>query len=143
VAQKKVNKIKQKIQNKKRQPTSNDKVENQKRLGRGALQRQKKRARKEAGEDGVDKATEVLVPSSKKSDDKVVMPKEKKPKMVKPQRKRKVDKDDDALEDMIRSYKLSFSRGGLLADEEAIAEVRSATKPIVSSEKTAKRRWFE
>ncbi len=141
VAQKKANKVKQKIVNKEKQPTSNKmKAGDQKILGRGALQRQKKRARKEAGDDNIDQVNEVLVPSSQKSDDKIVMSKEKKPKMVKPQKKRKIDKDEDALEDMIRSYKSSFS-GGVV---EAVADVRSVAEPkIKSSEMAVKKRWFE
>ncbi len=144
VAQKKANKIKQKIVNKEKQPSSNEKkAEDQKILGRGALQRQKKRARKEAGEDNIDQAKDAFVPPSKKSDDKIVTTKEKKLKMAKPQKKRKINKDEDALEDMIRSYKSSFS-GGVLADKEALADVRSAAEPkIKSSDMALKKRWFE
>jgi hypothetical protein len=149
VAQKKANKIKQKIENKEKQPPlSNDKKEKQKekKLGRGALQREKKRLRKEAGEDSDDQTNEVVAPTSKKqkqADDKGEKPKEK-PKMVKPQKKRKVDKGEDELEDMIRSYKSSFSKGGTVADKEALAEERSTDETkIKSREKVVTKRWFE
>jgi hypothetical protein len=147
VAQKKANKIKQKIENKEKQPPSIEKKKDkEKRLGRGALQREKKRARKEAGEDGDAQTKEADASSSKmqKLDDRVEKPKEKKLKMVKPQKKRKIDKDDDALEDMIRSYKSTFSKGGAQVEKETLAEESStAESKTKSRESIVKKRWFE
>ena len=151
MAQKKANKIKQKIENKEKQPPlSNDKKkekQKEKKLGRGALQREKKRARKEAGEDGDDQINEAVAPTSKRQkqvDGTAEKPKEIKTKMVKPQKKRKVDQGEIELEDMIRSYKSSFSKGGTLADKEALAEERSTDETkIKTREKVVTKRWFE
>jgi hypothetical protein len=151
VAQKKANKIKQKIVNKEKQPPlSDDKMkekQNEKKLGRGRLQREKKRARKEAGEHDDDRTNEATAPTlkmQKQVDNKAEKQKEMKPKMVKPQKKRKVDKDEDALEDIIRSYKSSFSKGGTLPDKEVLAEESiMAEAKIKSRERVLTKRWFE
>jgi hypothetical protein len=109
------------------------------------LQREKKRARKEAGED--DNAVNVDADNSTKKqklDSKEVeKPKEKKTKLAKPQKKRKVDKEEDELEDMIRSYKSSFSKGvgaSSAADEES-NQLPAQTK--MTREKVVTKRWFE
>lgn len=145
IAQKKANKIKQKIEKKEKQQPS-DKKEKEKKKGRGALQREKKRARKDAGEDeeNTEKSEEEKASVSKRqkldggvSSEKV---KEKKQKMAKPPKKRKMDRDEDALEDMIRSYKSSFS-GSTAAVEEGGSKAKELTRHV--REKVATKRWFE
>ena len=139
MAQKKANKIKQRIENKEKQPINSGKKEKKK--GRGALQREKKRARKEAGEEEGDKPENIdesnAAKKQKLSETKVE--KSKKPKMVKPQKKRKVDKDETELEDMIRSYKSTFSSG---PTSKAVPSEASEPKQK-SREKVVKKRWFE
>ncbi|KAL7532417.1 hypothetical protein ACHAXR_004620 [Thalassiosira sp. AJA248-18] len=155
IAQKKANKIKQRIENKeknkekKQQPTDTTNKK-EKKKGRGALQREKKRARKEAGEDDGDnlqnkdgKDSSIKKPKLDESADK---PKEKKPKMLKPQKKRKImDKDEDALEDMIKSYKSSFSKGAAAGGKPLTGESNASSEPQKkhTREKVAKKRWFE
>ena len=143
VAQKKANKIKQKIENKEKQqqPGENDKKLKEKKLGRGALQREKKRTHKEAGEEGDEQAKQVDTPPIKKQ--KVILTKETKPKLIKPQKKRKVDKDDDALEDMIRSYKSSFSKGGGIKPENKELVEETVAKSKLESRVVVTKRWFE
>jgi nucleolar protein 4 len=143
VAQKKANKIKQKIENKEKlQPSSIDKKIKEKKLGRGALQREKKRTRKEAGEEGDEQAKQVDIPPIKKQKS-VLTKEETKPKLIKPQKKRKVDKDDDALEDMIRSYKSSFSKGErTIPDNKDLLEETKA-EPKIKSREIVTKRWFE
>ena len=143
VAQKKANKIKQKIENKEKlQPSSIDKKIKEKKLGRGALQREKKRTRKEAGAEGDEQAKQADAPPIKKQ--KSVLTKEQpKAKLIKPQKKRKVDKDDDALEDMIRSYKSSFSKGErTIPDNKDLLEETKA-EPKIKSREIVTKRWFE
>ena len=133
IAQKKANKIKQKIENNEKEPAK--KKENKK--SRGALQREKKRARKEAGNDNDDGDSKK--PKLEEKD--VVKPKrvESGPKLTKPPKKRKVDSKEDALEDMIRSYKASFSgKSGTDVDEN-----KSKKTNKMSRESVAKKRWFE
>jgi hypothetical protein len=141
VAQKKANKIKQKIENKEKQQQPNDKKLKEKKLGRGALQREKKRTRKEASEEGDEQAKQVDTPPIKKQ--KVKLTKETKPKLIKPQKKRKVDKDDDALEDMIRSYKSSFSKGGGTKPENKELVEETVAKSKLESRVVVTKRWFE
>jgi len=148
VAQKKANKIKQRIEKKdkekeEKQSTSSKK---EKKKGRGQLQREKKRARKEGGEDNEENEKDKESASKKQKTDAstAVKPTEKKQKMVKPQKKkRKTDKDEDALEDMIRSYKSSFSKGP--AGSRAVVEEKNANEVAKkgSREKVEKKRWFE
>jgi nucleolar protein 4 len=152
IAQKKANKIKQRIENKEKQQESSDKKK-EKKKGRGALQREKKRARKEAGEDEGDNAKSAEASSKKQKTDEsktaAETAKEKKPKMVKPKKKRKVDKDEEELEDMIRSYKSSFAKGVSVGGgkNKMLAEGdnnETSTEPDRRSrEKVAKKRWFE
>ncbi|KAL7468660.1 hypothetical protein ACHAXS_008896 [Conticribra weissflogii] len=142
IAQKKANKIKQKIENKEKQTP--DKKEKKK--SRGALQRAKKRARKEAGEDAnadgenaeVTKNVKKLK-TEEKDLAKAKAPVEAAPKLVKPPKKRKVDPKEEALEDMIRSYKASFSRGS----ENDVDDKKAKESKVVSREKIVKKRWFE
>ena len=119
-------------------------MEKGKKRGRGALQREKKRARKESGNDNGEKNKGADATSKKQNlDDKLLMPKERKSKIAKPQKKLKIDRDDDALEDMIRSYKSSFSQEGL-GDKASVAEYSNITEPKeMSREKVVTKRWFE
>lgn len=144
LAQKKANKIKQRIEKKEKlrqEPPDKTKV---KKKGRGALQREKKRARKEAGE-GVDTKSDEggkeSATKKQKLEDRSVSAKQEKPKKVKPQKKRKVDKDDEALEDMIRSYKSTFgsAAGKVIPADEGASEPKKET----SRERVVKKRWFE
>ena len=153
VAQTKANKIKQRIEKKEKeqQDSTNDKKK-EKKKGRGTLQREKKRARKEAGESG-DKVDEDATSTKKQKLDhgtKADKAMEKKPKMAKPQKKkRKVNADEEQLEDMIRSYKSSFSQGGDPTGKKSLAEGVSGDAGNVeqpkkkSREQVAKKRWFE
>lgn len=135
VVQYQANKIKQKIENKEKiqQP---EKKEAKK--SRGALQREKKRARKEAEEDSaVNKDESDSKPKTDSGDSK--REKVKEPKLAKPHKKRKVDADEDRLEDMIQSYKASFSQGV----DKAVSVQESNEPKKKSRESVAKRRWFE
>ena len=133
ILQKKANKIKQKIENKEKAPTE----KKEKKKSRGAIQREKKRARKMAGE-------EDDPPENEQGSKKIVTKdkmhasdaKERAPKLIKPQKKRKINSDENKLEDMIRSYKEAFSGG----TGKSLATDNSKTK---SREAVAKRRWFE
>jgi len=154
IAQKKANKIKQRIENKEKKHKPSSK-EVEKKKGRGALQREKKRARKEAGEDDGNGETvtkkQTLEDNGKNKTSKT--PKEEKSKMLKPKKKRKVDKDENALEDMIRSYKSSFSEGGgavvtgegqILAKESGGKAATTTAEPKKRSrDNVGKKRWFE
>jgi len=148
IAQKKANKIKQRIEKKEKQKEEPSDKKKEKKKGRGALQREKKRARKEAGDDDGNAQNNEGKPSTSKKqkldDNKsnVDNKADKKVKKVKPQKKRKVDKDEDALEDMIRSYKSSFSKG--VAAGKANKEESNAEQPKTNPrEKVVKKRWFE
>ena len=137
IAQKKANKIKQKIESKEKQPSTKEKKKS-----RGALQREKKRARKEAGDDDVGQENKVeMNPIAKKPKlDEINKSREKIPKMVKPKKKRKVDVDEEGLEEMIRSYKESFSPG---TNKVLGGESKSDQPTKLSRELVVKRRWFE
>lgn len=80
-------------------------------------------------------------------DNKVEKTNEKKSKLVKPQKKRMVDKEEDELEDMIRSYKSSFSNGvveNASATKKSLAEGSNLDDPTkMSREKVGTKRWFE
>lgn len=140
ILQKKANKIKQRIESKDKVPAE----KKEKKKSRGALQREKKRARKEAAQDDDDLDINKLDAKKQKtgsskatdaSDSKV-----KTPKTVKPQKKRKIDTEDNKLEDMIRSYKEAFTGGSEKPLE--VSEKTNQTK-TKSREDVAKRRWYE
>jgi hypothetical protein len=81
-------------------------------------------------------------------ENKVEKPKEKKTKLVKPQKKRKVDKEEEELEDMIRSYKSTFSKGvgkgNSSAVNESLGKESNSDSPTkMSREKVVTKRWFE
>ncbi|KAL9191460.1 hypothetical protein ACHAXT_001166 [Thalassiosira profunda] len=142
IAQKKANKIKQRIENKEKQQPKDKKKEKKK--GRGALQREKKRARKEAGDDDKNAQSGDAAESKKQKleekDPATEKPREKKQKMVKPPKKRKIDREEDTLEGMIGSYKSTF----LGASGKALAEEGDSKAPKKNSrEEVAKKRWFE
>lgn len=139
ILQKKANKIKQKIESKEKTPAE----KKEKKKSRGALQREKKRARKEAGgeEDNIETELETKKKKSKAFDDSNASIKEKTPKLARPQKKRKVDNDENKLEDMIRSYKEAFSGSSNKNSEPTATE---ANKPKTKSrEAVSKCRWFE
>lgn len=142
ILQKKANKIKQRIESKDKAPTE----KKEKKKSRGALQREKKRARKETAQDDNDTDINRLVAKKQKtnftetdtSDSKV-----KTAKSVKPQKKRKIDTEDNKLEDMIRSYKEAFTGGsGKSLHTDEVSEKTNQTK-TKSREAVAKRRWYE
>merc|ERR1711957_564013 len=125
----------------------------EKKKGRGALQREKKRARKETGEDGADARTTTKQEYSlakkqrpdetRNSDTFSDVGQKKSRKGTKPQKNRKVDKDEAALEEMIRSYKTSFVKGAAVGGRD-VADERDESKPKKApQEKVATKRWFE
>lgn len=138
ILQKKANKIKQRIESNEKAPT-----EKKEKKSRGALQREKKRARKEAGEEDTALKTEADTKKKMKSIDatNAAGTKEKTSKPVRPQKKRKNDSDENKLEDMIRSYKQAFTGG---VGTKSTPPTDKATETNVKSrESVAKRRWFE
>ncbi len=75
-------------------------------------------------------------------------PQGKKTQLEKPQKKRKIDKEEEELEDMIRSYKSSFSKGrgegnSSAANESLGGESNSDSPAKMSREKVVTKRWFE
>merc|ERR1712194_184876 len=117
-----------------------------KKKGRGKLQREKKRARKETEEAGSEGQTVDRQESSAAKKLKLAAAaggetQKKAKKATKPPKKRNVDKEEVALEDMIRSYKKSFAKG---ASTEGAAEERGESEPKKATrEKVATKRWFE
>ena len=121
-----------------------------KKKGRGALQREKKRRQREEGNGNT--PSEDAVQHSKKArkvshdDADVEAPAQPKIKGIKPPKKRKVDKEEQAFESMVRSYKQAFAGGGETdakgkkkrknsgADTEASANPRA---------EVTKKRWFD
>ncbi len=109
-----------------------------KKKSRGALQREKKRKMKEEGSSEKDQILDEKVVTKKpkiteedstsSSGDKE---KSTKKKGIKPPKKQKLDKDESAFQDMIRSYKKAFAGGSQTKEEKS-----------VRSEIT-KKRWFE
>lgn len=133
ILQKKANKIKQRIENREKAPTE----KKEKKKSRGAVQREKKRAKKEAGED----EPQVAEPVTKKKKTTPVeekVSKDKAPKPTKLQKKRKADPDENKLEDMIRSYKEAFS-----GEPSKSPPAANEGKKIKTRESVEKRRWFE
>lgn len=150
VAQKKANKIKQKLENSGNKDDDNVKERTKEtKQSRGALQREKKRARKEACENSHKINIDVdTITKKQKLENKEEKPKEKKTKLAKPQKKRKIDKEEEVLEDMIRSYKSSFSKGrgegnSSAANESLGEESKSDSPAKMSREKVVTKRWFE
>lgn len=79
----------------------------------------------------------------KLSDNNIESTKPTKQKLVKPKKKRKIDKREDDLEDMIRSYKSTFSQGGELSKKESAGESKASESKTKSREQVVKKRWFE
>ena len=119
-----------------------------KKKGRGALQREKKRNLKEEGvADTAEGAINDETPSKKarkvSHDDTDVTPLSEEPKIkkVKPPKKRKVDKEEQAFESMVKSYKESFAGG----KEKGKKRKGSERNDVPSNPRAAvaKKRWFE
>lgn len=142
IAQKQANKIKQRIEKKEKEREEQREKKNagkgkNKKKGRGALQREKKRARREieGSEDKGDSSTtkeEQLDETRNKNV--TTAGSEARQKIKRPQKKGRPDKDETALEDMIRSYKASFASS---------AEKRDEGVPQKVSQKVLAKRWFE
>ena len=77
------------------------------------------------------------------SDNKIEATKGTKQKLVKPKKKRKIDKREEDLEDMIRSYKSTFSQGGEISKKESAGESKASEPKTKSREEVVKKRWFE
>lgn len=78
------------------------------------------------------------------SDNNMEATKEKKQKLVKPpKKKKKIDKKEEDLEDMIRSYKSTFSQGGEISKKESAGESKASESKTKSREEVVKKRWFE
>jgi hypothetical protein len=133
VAQKEANKIKQKIE--KKEKGSMEKKKSQK--GRGSLQREKKRARKEeatSNEKDINCKEEARLEESEFEEKP-----SKKQKMVKPPKKQK--RDRDGLDVLINEYKSSFTKGvtkAVVEDKHDSSDARATDRSSV-----AKKRWFE
>merc|ERR1711976_142385 len=120
-----------------------------KKKGRGAIQREKKRKLREEGggdddnEDGADKAPErsankeKLESQNKTDGDKGMAAKKK---GIKPPKKRKVDKEEEAFESMVRSYKEAFTGGA--SKKKTGDQTDAAIKPRARND-IVKKRWFE
>ena len=135
ILQKKANKIKQRIESKEKVPVKKE----EKKKSRGALQREKKRARKEAGEEDNSPKSELdsekIKTNNEAHDSKV---KKNMPKLMKPQKKRKIDSEENKLEDMIRSYKEAFTGGASKPLSPNESNIKTKSREAVT-----KRRWFE
>merc|ERR1712194_86492 len=142
IAQKQANKIKQRIEKKEkereeqREKKHADKGKNKKK-GRGALQREKKRARREI--EGSEDRRDSSVAKEEQLDETcnkgvTTAGSEARQKIKRLQKKGWSDKDETALEDMIRSYKASFA---------SAAEKRDEGVPQKASREVLAKRWFE
>uniref|UniRef100_A0A7S2A4B9 RRM domain-containing protein n=1 Tax=Ditylum brightwellii TaxID=49249 RepID=A0A7S2A4B9_9STRA len=119
--------------------------------GRGAAQREKKRKLREEGDDdendNVDKSSAKDRSKNKtgtndnNDDNKVTVTKKK---GVKPPKKRKVDKEEEAFESMVRSYKETFagSAGGGLSKKNTTDQSDATTKTKARNE-IEKKRWYD
>jgi hypothetical protein len=111
------------------------KEKSKKMKGRGALQREKKRKQRESEQEpsGLEKTQ-----AKKTQESAVDKPVTKPPKLMKPPKKQKVDKEEVAFESMVKTYKNAFA-GDLTGMKDA------STKQVASTTKTkkVKKRWFE
>eukprot|EP00978_Attheya_sp_CCMP212_P000438 scaffold877_cov57-Attheya_sp.AAC.13 len=111
------------------------KEKSKKMKGRGALQREKKRKQRENEQEpsGLEKTQ-----AKKTQESAVDKPVTKPPKLMKPPKKQKVDKEEVAFESMVKTYKNAFA-GDLTGMKDA------STKQVASTTKTkkVKKRWFE
>ena len=82
---------------------------------------------------------------SKKDSDNTKTDETPQKKAKKPKKKIKVDKDESALEDMIRSYKNTFAQGGDGGnDSKAKEDAKGGDKAKKHPRETvSKRQWFE
>lgn len=133
VAQKEANKIKQKIEKKERADT--EKKLNKK--GRGAIQREKKRARKEEAKNS--EKDENIGGASRSEDIQVEEKSSKRQKMLKPPKKQK--RKSDGLDELINEYKSSFTKGVVEASTQH--NKQSTDKNATNRASVVKRRWFE
>mmetsp|Transcript_20476 Transcript_20476/g.30760 ORF Transcript_20476/g.30760 Transcript_20476/m.30760 type:complete len:873 (-) Transcript_20476:1399-4017(-) len=113
----------------------NGEKKKKKKKSRGALQREKKRKLKEEGPSETDQidTKEDIAKKQKISEEDSNRAIEEPPKNkgIKPQKKKKIDKDENAFQDMIKSYKKAFT-GDNKGNEE-----KSERSEIT------KKRWFE
>lgn len=134
VAQKEANKIKQKIEKKEKGADIEKKL---KKKGRGAIQREKKRARKEEAK--VSEKDENVGGASRSEDIQVDEKPSKKQKMLNPPKKQ--TRKSDGLDDLINEYKSSFSKG--VAEASTPHNNQSTDKNATNRASVMKRRWFE
>jgi len=124
---------------------------NKKKKGRGALQREKKRRKREEGSN--DTPSEDTTGQQSKKARKVShdaadaeAPAQPKIKGVKPPKKRKVDKEEQAFENMVRSYKQAFAGGGDDSLKGKKTRNNSGADKEISANPRAevtKKRWFD
>ncbi len=128
------NALRQKADAKQRSEELNDK--RKKKKSRGAQQRAKKRKLREQGlnqeaNDNVEKKQKIIqnetIPEKKEST--------KNLKGIKPLKKKKVDKDESAFENMVKNYKIAFSAGN--QDNDAIKKLANERAEITN------KRWFD
>ena len=122
-----------------------------KKKGRGALQREKKRRQREEGNETTpleDTDAKKSKKARKVSHDDADVEAQAKPKVkaVKPPKKRKIDKEEQAFENMVRSYKQAFAGGAddITKDKKKrkSSSVENDTPANPRSEVT-KKRWFD
>ena len=122
-----------------------------KKKGRGALQREKKRRQREEGAETTpseDADTKKSKKARKVSHDDADVEAQTKPKVkgVKPPKKRKIDKEEQAFENMVRSYKQAFAGGaddvtkGKKKRKNSSAENDTPANPRAE---VTKKRWFD
>jgi nucleolar protein 4 len=139
-AQQLANVMKQKAVAKQSVDESGEKVKKKKKKSRGMKQREKKRKIKE---EGTEEEQEGNVGDNGEANDKIIKkqdmlekPTLTRPKGVKPpKKKKKVDKDENNFEDMVKSYKKAF------ADTDTSTEVEG--KETNARSDISKNRWFD
>ena len=121
-----------------------------KKKGRGALQREKKRRQREEGngdtpsEDAAQHTKKARKVSHDDADNEA--PAQPKLKGIKPPKKRKVDKEEQAFESMVRSYKQAFAGGGEATAKGKKKRKNTETDNEVSANPRAEvtnKRWFD
>ena len=122
-----------------------------KKKGRGALQREKKRRQREEGTETTpseDADTKKSKKARKVSHDDADVEAQAKPKIkgVKPPKKRKVDKEEQAFENMVRSYKQAFAGGADDVTKSKKKRKNSSAEndtPANPRAEVTKKRWFD
>lgn len=125
----------------KKNDDDDDNTENPPKQSRGAKQREKKRKRKEmellekGGTSGTNKGKKSNTFSNSNSDTAFNNNKSKNKTMKPPKKQKKLDKEEQAFDDMVRSYKASFASASTTSSLKSID-----TKQTKSREKP---RWFD